>query len=66
VVKLTCSATNAVSLNINGALFNGGNANFVVTPLTTTTYTCTATGQNGQTVSQSLTVNVNGSAPPYN
>ncbi|HLH43251.1 MAG TPA: OmpA family protein [Bryobacteraceae bacterium] len=65
-VNLTCSATNATSLNISGALFNGGNATFVVTPVTTTTYTCTATGQNGQTVSQSLTVTVNGSAPPYN
>jgi hypothetical protein len=66
VVTLTCSANNAASLNISGAQFNGGNAAFVVTPVTTTTYTCTATGQNGQTVSQSLTVSVNGSASPYN
>jgi hypothetical protein len=65
-VTLTCGANNAVSLSIGTALFNGNNASFVVTPNTTTTYTCTATGQNGQTVSQSVTVTVNGSAPPYN
>jgi hypothetical protein len=66
LVTLTCSATNAVSLNIGGALFNGGSGTYPVFPTTTTTYTCTATGQNGQTASQSVTVTVNGPAgPPY-
>lgn len=67
-VTLTCSATNAVSINIAGAQFNGASGSFVVFPTSTTTYTCIATGQNGQTASQSVTETVTGSGttPPYN
>ncbi|HEY6343162.1 MAG TPA: OmpA family protein [Bryobacteraceae bacterium] len=66
-VTLTCSAANAVSINIAGAQFNGGSGSFVVFPTSTTTYTCIATGQNGQTASQSVTETVTGGTPtpPY-
>ena len=59
---LTCLATGAVSLNIGGALFNGGNANFNVFPQVDTTYTCIATGANGQT--DTATVMVKVTPPP--
>lgn len=57
-VLLTCLADNAVSINIQPN--NGQNitAQTLVYPRETTTYTCTATGRNGQTVTQSLTVQV--------
>lgn len=57
-VLLTCLADNAVSINIQPN--NGQNitAQTLVYPRENTTYTCTATGRNGQTVTQSLTVQV--------
>ncbi|BDC49536.1 hypothetical protein F183_A18520 [Bryobacterales bacterium F-183] len=57
-VLLTCLADNAVTINIQPN--NGQNitAQTLVYPRETTTYTCTATGRNGQTVTQSLTVQV--------
>ncbi|HYK60491.1 MAG TPA: OmpA family protein [Bryobacteraceae bacterium] len=63
-VTLTCAATNAASIMIAQAMFNGGNGSFVVFPQTDTTYNCTATSANGTTATQSLTVHVNTVTPP--
>jgi OmpA family/PKD domain len=59
---LTCNATNATSININGTTFNAGSGTLTVSPPQTTTYTCIATGQNGQTDTQQVTVTV--TVPP--
>lgn len=57
-VNLTCNTTNATSTNIGGALFYGQTSTLPVFPTATTTYTCVATNQIGQTVSSSVTVTV--------
>jgi hypothetical protein len=59
---LTCNATNATSVNINGTTFNAGSGTLAVSPPQTTTYTCIATGQNGQTDTAHVTVTV--TVPP--
>jgi hypothetical protein len=59
-VVLNCQAANAASITLNGAITNGNSATMTVNPQATTAYTCIATGANGQTVQQSLTVTVPG------
>ena len=59
---LTCIAINATSININGTTFNAGSGTLTVSPPQTTTYTCIATGQNGQTDTKQVTVTV--TTPP--
>ena len=59
---LACNATNASSVNINGTTFNANSGTLTVSPAQTTTYTCIATGQNGQTDQQQVTVTV--TVPP--
>jgi len=59
---LTCNAINATSININGTTFNAGSGTLAVSPPQTTTYTCVATGQNGQTDTKQVTVTV--TTPP--
>lgn len=61
-VVLACTATNAASINLAGTLTNGLTGTTTVRPTATTSYTCIATGQNGQTDQQTLTVNVSGGA----
>jgi len=58
-VLLSCQTQNAVSVTMGGILFLPGTSMFYEHPTQNTTYTCIATGQNGQTVSQSVTVTVN-------
>ena len=63
-VVLACTATDATSIVMNGILFIPGTATSKVFPLVDTTYTCTATGQNGQTVTATLTVKVTPTTTP--
>lgn len=63
-VVLACQATNATSINIAGNVTAGATATFTVRPTATTTYTCIATAQNGQTDQQTLTVTVGGAGGP--
>jgi hypothetical protein len=58
-VLLSCQTQNAVSVTMGGILFLPGTSMYYEHPTQNTTYTCIATGQNGQTVSQSVTVTVN-------
>jgi hypothetical protein len=58
-VLLSCQTSNAVSVTMGGILFLPGTSMYYEHPTQNTTYTCIATGQNGQTVSQSVTVTVN-------
>ena len=55
-VVLSCQATGAASITLNGTLTNGLTATQTVNPQVTTPYTCIATGSSGQTVQQTLTV----------
>ena len=57
-VVLSCQATNAASITMNNILFLPGTATYKVYPMVDTTYTCIATGTNGQTDTQTLTVKV--------
>ena len=57
-VVLTCQATNVASITMAGILFLPGTATYKVYPTVDTTYTCIATGTNGQTVSQTVMVKV--------
>jgi hypothetical protein len=57
-VVLSCLATNATSITMAGILFLPGTATYKVYPQVDTTYTCIATGQNGQTDTQTVTVKV--------
>jgi hypothetical protein len=59
---LACNATNATSININGTNFNASSGTLTVSPTQTTTYTCIATGPNGQTDRLQVTVTV--TVPP--
>lgn len=55
---LACNATNATSININGTAFNASSGTLTVSPQQTTTYTCIATAQNGQTDRLQVTITV--------
>ncbi len=57
-VELTCDASGATSMTINGITFLPGKATAVVFPTTDTTYSCVATGPNGQTVTKTVDVKV--------
>jgi hypothetical protein len=59
-VKLACQTTGAVTVTMAGILFLPDNAasGYTVYPATDTTYTCIATGQGGQTDTQTVTVKV--------
>jgi len=59
-VALSCVATNAASITLNGQVTSGTSATQTVNPQATTTYTCIATGAGGGTDQQSLTVTVPG------
>lgn len=58
-VLLSCQTQNATSVTMAGILFLPGTSMYYVHPTQNTTYTCIATGQNGATVTQSVTVTVN-------
>jgi hypothetical protein len=57
-VTLTCTANGATTLTVAGVLFNGSTVSYPVFPTATTTYTCTAANQAGQTASATVTVPV--------
>lgn len=57
-IKLACVTTGASTVIMDGLQFLPQAATYTVYPAQSTTYTCLATGPGGQTVSQSLTVNV--------
>jgi len=63
-VTLYCSTTGAVSMTLAGFAVGPPTATLVVHPTATTTYTCMATGPNGATASQSITVTVNNPTTP--
>ena len=64
-VTLTCSATNAISINIPGIVpLIPPTGTFTVRPTVDTTYVCTAYGSDGRFDTRSLTVKVTGSTPP--
>jgi hypothetical protein len=58
-VLLSCQTQNAASVTMGGILFLPGTSMYYEHPTQNTTYTCIATSQGGQTVSQSVTVTVN-------
>jgi hypothetical protein len=58
-VLLSCQTQNATSVTMGGVLFLPGTSMYYFHPTQNQTYTCIATGQNGQTATQSITVNVN-------
>jgi hypothetical protein len=67
--KLVWSTTNAIGLSIDNGLGNvqpAASGSMTISPVTTTTYTATAAGSDGQSVSQSITLTVNNqpSLPP--
>ncbi|MBV8845007.1 MAG: OmpA family protein [Bryobacterales bacterium] len=57
-VTLSCVATGATSLTVAGVMFNGTSVTYPVFPTATTTYTCIATNQSGQTDTATVTVPV--------
>ncbi len=57
-VALSCVATGATNITLNGVTTSGTSATATVNPQATTTYTCVATGAGGGVDQQSLTVNV--------
>jgi OmpA family/K319L-like, PKD domain len=63
-VTLACNTTGATSITLAGVLFRPDNPTFVVFPTQDTTYTCIATGQNGQTDTASVTVKITQPTPP--
>lgn len=63
-VTLTCNTQNAVNVTIADSIFYGANDTLAVFPQVTTTYTCIATNQLGQTTQQSVTVVVPPSSAP--
>ena len=62
-VVLTCIATNATTVTINGVGPVNSSGQVTVNPTTTTTYTCTATG-NGPPATATVTVPVTQQPPP--
>lgn len=63
-VALSCSTQNTASITMAGLTFLPPIATYTVYPQTTTSYNCIATGENGVTVTKSVTVNVGSTAPP--
>jgi uncharacterized protein (UPF0333 family) len=63
-VVLACQTQNTASITMAGLTFVPPNASYTVYPQTTTSYNCIATGENGATVSKSVTVTVGSAAPP--
>jgi biopolymer transport protein ExbD len=61
---LTCNATGANSVAINGVSTPGNAATTTVSPAQTTTYTCVATGPNNQTDTKQVTVTVTAGTAP--
>jgi len=57
-LQLTCSATNATSISLNGVVINAPSATISIQPFVNTPYICIATGAGGLTDQQQLTVNV--------
>jgi len=57
-VALTCTASNATSITLNGQVTSGATATQTVNPQATTTYACIANGNGGSVDQQSLTVTV--------
>jgi hypothetical protein len=57
---VTCTASNAVSVQLGSATSTTGSVSIVVNPTATSQYTCTATGASGATDQQFLTVLVEG------
>src|SRR5206468_11954083 len=55
-VLLTCDTTSATTVTINGITFLPPKPTAVVFPDKDTTYTCTATGADGTTVTKTVTV----------
>jgi hypothetical protein len=64
VVVLTCLATNAVTVTINGVGPVDANNSVKVTPLVDTTYTCTAVGKDDKPATATLLVKVTQPPPP--
>jgi hypothetical protein len=63
-VALTCQTQNAASITMAGLTFLTPNITYTVYPQTSTAYNCIATGENGATVTKSVTVTVGSTAPP--
>jgi hypothetical protein len=63
-VVLTCIATNATSVVINGVGPVNAQGQVTVNPQQTTTYTCTATGNGGPPATATVTVPVTPVTPP--
>jgi hypothetical protein len=63
-VDLRCQTNNANSVTLRGIQFLTATATLTVNPIQDTTYTCVATGQNGQSDSRSLIVRVSQPPPP--
>jgi hypothetical protein len=57
-VTLTCDTTGAANVMINGILFLPPKPTAVVFPTVDSTYTCTATGSDGRTVTKTVEVKV--------
>jgi hypothetical protein len=57
-VLLHCSATNATSIDLDGATFSTNDVTITVNPFVNTDYLCVANGPTGLTAQQRLTVNV--------
>jgi hypothetical protein len=63
-VALNCQTQNAASITMAGLTFLTPNITYTVYPQTTTSYNCIATGENGVTVTKSVTVTVGSSTAP--
>src|SRR5579884_50223 len=63
-VVLTCLASNATAVSINGVGPVNKSGQVTVNPQQTTTYTCTATGANGGSATATVTVTVTPTPPP--
>ncbi len=59
-IALSCVATGATNITLNGVTTSGTSATQTVNPQATTTYTCVATGPGGGVDQKSLTVTVPG------
>jgi hypothetical protein len=63
-VALTCQTQNTASITMAGLTFIAPNITYTVYPQTTTSYNCIATGENGVTVTKSVTVAVGTTTAP--
>ena len=57
-LQLTCAATGAASISLNGVVINAPSATITITPFVNTPYICVATSSSGLTSQAQLTVNV--------